>query len=158
VNHVFYDERYDTCEAVSAWARKTLDNRRGDPRPYLYTGAQLEAAETHDRYWNAAMKEMRETGYIHNHMQMYWGKRILEWSPTPEEAFETVLRLNNRCFLAGRDANSFTNVAWLFGLHDRPWGPRNVFGSVRSMDQNSLRKFDADAYIRAVEQLARAEI
>jgi deoxyribodipyrimidine photo-lyase len=158
VNHVFYDERYDTYEAVPAWARKTLDSRRGDPRPYLYTNAQLEAGETHDRYWNAAVKEMRETGYMHNHMRMYWGKKILEWSPTPEEAFETVLRLNNRYFLDGRDANSFTNVAWLFGLHDRPWGLRNVFGNVRSMGRNSLRKFDADAYVRAVERLARAEI
>jgi len=157
MNHVFYDERYDAYETVPEWARKTLDSRRGDPRPYLYAREQFEAGETHDRYWNAAMKEMRETGYMHNHMRMYWGKKILEWSPSPEEAFETTLRLNNRYFLDGRDANSFTNVAWVFGLHDRPWGPRTVFGNVRSMGQNSLKKFDADAYVRTVEELASAE-
>jgi deoxyribodipyrimidine photo-lyase len=103
------------------------------------------------------MLEMRTTGYMHNHMRMYWGKKILEWSPSPEEAFETALRLNNRYFLDGRDANSFTNVAWVFGLHDRPWGPRNVFGNVRSMGQNSFRKFDAGAYVRTVETLALEE-
>jgi deoxyribodipyrimidine photo-lyase len=157
MNHVFYDERYDAYEAVPEWARKTLDSRRGDPRPYLYAREQFEAGDTHDRYWNAAMKEMRETGYMHNHMRMYWGKKILEWSPSPEEAFETTLRLNNRYFLDGRDANSFTNVAWVFGLHDRPWGPRTVFGNVRSMGQNSLKKFDADAYVQTVEELAAAE-
>ena len=154
MNHVFYDERYDAYETVPDWARRTLDSRRGDRRPHLYMREQLEAGETHDRYWNAAMLEMRATGYMHNHMRMYWGKKILEWSPSPEAAFETTLRLNNRYFLDGRDANSFTNVAWLFGLHDRPWGPRTVFGNVRSMGQNSLRKFDADAYVRAVEALA----
>jgi deoxyribodipyrimidine photo-lyase len=157
MNHVFYDKRYDAYETVPQWARKTLDSRRTDQRPYLYTRGQLEGGETHDRYWNAAMLEMRTTGYMHNHMRMYWGKKILEWSPSPEEAFETTLRLNNRYFLDGRDANSFTNVAWVFGLHDRPWGPRNVFGNVRSMGQNTFRKFDADAYVRTVETLAFEE-
>jgi deoxyribodipyrimidine photo-lyase len=157
MNHVFYDECYDTYETVPEWARRTLNSRRTDQRPYLYTREQLEGGETHDRYWNAAMLEMRATGYMHNHMRMYWGKKILEWSPSPEEAFETTLRLNNRYFLDGRDANSFTNVAWVFGLHDRPWGPRNVFGNVRSMGQNTLRKFDADAYVRTVETLALEE-
>jgi deoxyribodipyrimidine photo-lyase len=157
MNHVYYDVHYDAYETVPEWARKTLDSRRGDERPYLYTREQFEAGATHDRYWNAAMKEMRETGYMHNHMRMYWGKKILEWSASPEEAFETTLRLNNRYFLDGRDANSFTNVGWVFGLHDRPWGPRNVFGNVRSMGQNTLRKFDADAYVRTVEALAAGE-
>ena len=82
---------------------------------------------------------------------------MLEWSPSPEQAFETTLRLNNRYFLDGRDANSFTNVAWVFGWHDRLWGPRNVFGNVRSVGQNSLKKFDANAYVRTVEELASGE-
>lgn len=158
MNHAFYDERYDAYETVPEWARRTLDSRRGDRRPHFYTRAQFEAGETHDRYWNAAMLEMRATGYMHNHMRMYWGKKILEWSASPEEAFETTLRLNNRYFLDGRDANSYTNVAWLFGLHDRPWGPRPVFGNVRSMGQNTLKKFDADAYVRTVERLAAEEV
>ena len=95
-------------------------------RPYLYTRAQLEAAETHDPYWNAAMREMRHTGDMHNYMRMYWGKKILEWSATPEEAFAAALAINNRYFLDGRDANSFPNIAWVFGQHDRPWGERPI--------------------------------
>ncbi|MFC7554591.1 deoxyribodipyrimidine photo-lyase [Pseudoroseomonas wenyumeiae] len=122
-NHLHYEPRYDEyAAAVPAWARKTLDARRGDQRPFLYSPEQFELGLTHDRYWNAAMTEMRETGYMHNHMRMYWGKKIVEWSASPEEAWDTALRLNNRYFLDGRDANSFTNVGWLFGLHDRPWG------------------------------------
>lgn len=157
MNHVFYEPAYDRYEAVPAWARRTLDAHRADPRPYLYSREELEQGLTHDRYWNAAMMEMRETGYMHNHMRMYWGKKILEWSPTPEEAWDRTLRLNNRYFLDGRDANSFTNVGWVFGLHDRPWGPRPAYGNVRSMGQASLKKFDADAYVRTVERLAAAE-
>ena len=103
------------------------------------------------------MKEMRETGYMHNHMRMYWGKKVLEWSASPEAAFKTTLRINNRFFLDGRDANSFTNVAWVFGLHDRPWGRLPVFGTVRYLGPNTLRRFDAEGYIRAVDELAGRE-
>jgi deoxyribodipyrimidine photo-lyase len=104
MNHIFYDERYDSYAAVPDWARRTLNAHRNDPRPHLYHYDAFERGETHDPYWNAAMLEMRATGYMHNHMRMYWGKKILEWSPSPEEAFETTLRLNNRFFIDGRDA------------------------------------------------------
>ena len=157
MNHVFYTSNYDDYACAPDWSRKTLDAHRGDARPYLYTREQFEAAETHDKYWNAAMTEMRETGYMHNHMRMYWGKKIVEWSASPEEAWDTALRLNNRYFLDGRDANSYTNIGWLFGLHDRPWGTRPVYGTVRSMGQASLKKFDADGYLRDVARLAAAE-
>jgi deoxyribodipyrimidine photo-lyase len=157
-NHLHYEPRYDEyAAAVPAWARKTLAAHRADPRPFLYSPEQFELGLTHDRYWNAAMMEMRETGYMHNHMRMYWGKKIVEWSASPEEAWDTALRLNNRYFIDGRDANSFTNVGWLFGLHDRPWGPRPVYGNVRSMGPASLKKFDADGYVREVARLAAAE-
>jgi deoxyribodipyrimidine photo-lyase len=157
MNHCFYAPAYDRYEALPDWARRTLAAHAGDPRPHLYTRAQFEAGETHDRYWNAAMREMTATGYMHNHLRMYWGKKILHWSPGPEEAFETALALNNRWFLDGRDPNSFTNVGWLFGLHDRPWGPQPVFGTVRSMGPNTFRKFDADAYVAEVDRLASEE-
>jgi len=157
MNHAFYEPGYDTYDVLPDWARKTLAAHAADPRPHLYTRAQFEAAETHDPYWNAAMREMRATGYMHNHLRMYWGKKILHWSATPQEAFETILALNNRWFLDGRDANSFTNVGWIFGLHDRPWGPQPVFGTVRSMGANTFKKFDADAYVRQVTWLEAAE-
>ncbi|WMT57020.1 deoxyribodipyrimidine photo-lyase [Truepera radiovictrix] len=157
MNFVFYEPHYDRYDALPAWARKTLDEHRGDAREHLYTREQLEAAETHDPYWNAAMKEMLHTGYMHNYMRMYWGKKILEWSPSPEEAFETALHLNNRYFLDGRDANSYANVAWVFGQHDRPWAERAVCGKVRYLSAGGLeRKADPKAYVRKVEELIGA--
>ena len=157
MNHVFYQPDYDDLGGVPDWCRKALDGAKGDERPHLYTREQFEAGETADRYWNAAMQEMRETGYMHNHMRMYWGKKIVQWSKSPEEAWDITIRLNNKYFIDGRDANSFTNVGWLFGLHDRPWGRQPVFGTVRSMSEASLKKFDADGYVRDVAKLAAAE-
>jgi len=125
----------------------TLDEHRQDERPQRYTAAELEAAETRDPYWNAAMLEMLKTGYMHNQMRMYWGKKILEWSNTPAYAFRTALHLNNKYFLDGRDPDSHANVAWIFGLHDQAWQERPVFGKVRYMNSKGLqRKFDIDAY------------
>ncbi|KQQ81909.1 deoxyribodipyrimidine photo-lyase [Aureimonas sp. Leaf324] len=157
INHVFYEEKYDDYACLPDWCRKTLGEHAEDKREHVYSESQLAAGETHDHYWNAAMREMRETGYMHNQLRMYWGKKILEWSASPEEAFARTLRLNNRYFLDGRDANSFTNVAWLFGLHDRPWGRRPVFGSIRYLGPATLKKFDADAYVATVDKLAKAE-
>lgn len=157
-NFTWHVEDYDRFSALPGWARATLSAHAGDPRPALYGIAELEAADTHDPAWNAAMREMRETGYMHNYMRMYWGKKILEWSRSPEEAFATALRLDNRWFLDGRDPNGYAGVAWCFGLHDRPWPERPVFGKVRSMTAAGLaRKFDVGAYIRRVDALLRAE-
>jgi deoxyribodipyrimidine photo-lyase len=157
VNHVhFRPDTYDRYECLPEWARESLAEHADDERPHTYSEAELEAGETHDPYWNAAMTEMRATGYMHNYMRMYWGKKILEWSPDPRTAFERTLRLNNRYFLDGRDPNSFANVAWIFGLHDRGWKERPVYGKVRYMSQGGLeRKADPDAYVEKVERLAR---
>ncbi|WP_309645994.1 deoxyribodipyrimidine photolyase, partial [Phenylobacterium sp.] len=157
MNHALYEPAYDQYDSLPNWARETLEAQAAKPRPYLYTRAQFEAGQTHDRYWNAAQREMVATGYMHNQMRMYWGKKILEWSASPREAWDTMLALNNRYFLDGRDGNSYTNVGWIFGLHDRPWGPQPVFGTVRSMGQNTFKKFDADAYVLDVHRLAAAE-
>ena len=158
VNFVHYNDRYDRYDALPAWARSSLEAHRGDRRAHGYSRSQLERARTHDRYWNAAMREMVHTGYMHNHMRMYWAKKILEWSPSPEEAYATTLELNNRYFLDGRDPSSYANVGWTFGLHDRPWPERPVFGKVRSMMASGLeRKFDMAAYLAAVDRLVAAE-
>lgn len=151
-------EDYDRYDCIPAWAQATLEAHKHDARPAVYDRAQLLAAETHDPYWNAAMREMRETGYMHNHMRMYWGKKILEWTPEPREAYETALSLNNTLFLDGRDANSFSNIAWVFGMHDRPWPAQPVFGNVRSMMVSGLkRKTDPEAYVAGVADLVEAE-
>ncbi len=151
-NYVYYAPDYDRYDALPGWARSTLARHRTDLRPALYTAEELAPAQTHDPYWNAAMIEMRETGFMHNYMRMYWGKKVLEWSRSPEEAFDTLLTLNDRYFLDGRDPASYANVGWIFGLHDRPWKERPVFGTVRYMAASGLeRKFDMAAYLRRVE-------
>jgi deoxyribodipyrimidine photo-lyase len=155
INFVEYEPDYDRYSCLPDWARRTLEEHRADPRPHLYSEAELEAAETHDPYWNAAMREMRLTGYMHNHMRMYWGKKIIEWGPTPEQAFATALALNNRYFLCGRDANSYANVAWCFGLHDRPWPERPIFGKVRAMTARGLeRKTNIEGYVERIGRVA----
>jgi deoxyribodipyrimidine photo-lyase len=157
-NFVHFTRRYDTYGGLPKWARASLAAHRTDARPVVYRRTTLEQARTHDPYWNAAMREMRHTGFMHNYMRMYWGKKILEWSRTPEAAFKTALYLNNRYFLDGRDPNSFAGVGWCFGLHDRPWTERPIFGMVRYMNDKGLRrKFDMDRYVEGVDALVRAE-
>jgi deoxyribodipyrimidine photo-lyase len=153
-NFVWHVPSYDRYDSLPAWAQRSLDAHRDDPRPRTYSLEELEAGETHDLYFNAAIREMRTTGYMHNYMRMYWGKKILECSATPEGAFETALKLNNRHFLCGRGPNAFANVAWIFGQHDRPWKDRPIFGQVRYMNDKGLeRKFDIQAYVRWSERL-----
>jgi len=158
MNFVHYNPRYDSLDAVPDWARRTLKEHGKDSREYRYSRSDLEKARTHDPYWNAAQKEMVLTGKMHNYMRMYWGKKILEWTPTPEEAFRVALYLNNRYELDGRDPNGFTGVAWCFGKHDRPWTERKIFGKVRYMNAAGLeRKFDIGAYVRKVDTLKAAD-
>jgi len=147
INYVFYNPEYDSFEGLPGWARKTLREHTADNRDYIYALEDLENAVTHDDYWNAAQKEMVTTGKMHGYMRMYWGKKILEWSTEPEEAYRTALYLNNKYELDGRDPNGFAGVAWCFGKHDRPWATRPIFGNIRFMSSGGLRrKFDADRY------------
>jgi deoxyribodipyrimidine photo-lyase len=151
INYVSYNPSYDSYKGLPDWAKTTLAEHAGDRREYIYTFAEFEGASTHDPYWNAAQLEMVSTGKMHGYMRMYWGKKILEWSETPETAFETALALNNRYELDGRDPNGYTGVAWCFGKHDRAWAERPIFGKVRYMNAAGLRrKFDADAYVEKV--------
>jgi deoxyribodipyrimidine photo-lyase len=157
MNFVHFNAHYDSYEALPEWAKKTLETHKKDRREYLYSPNELEHAQTHDSYWNAAQKEMVATGKMHNYMRMYWGKKILEWSPTPEEAFGIALNLNNKYEMDGRDPNAFAGVAWCFGKHDRPWPERPIFGKVRYMNDRGLRrKFDIEGYVRRVESLPQA--
>ena len=154
VNYVHFTKDYDSYKSIPEWAKKTLQNHRDDHRDHIYTLSQLENAETHDPYWNASMNEMKYTGYMHNYMRMYWGKKILEWTNTPEYGFETTLYINNKYFLDGRDCNSYTNISWIYGTHDHGWPERPVYGKVRSMMVSGLkRKFNPDAYVEKVNQL-----
>jgi deoxyribodipyrimidine photo-lyase len=156
VNFCHYTPDYDRFSCLPDWAKQTLKEHEKDERDPIYTREQFENAETHDEYWNAAMNEMRCTGYMHNYMRMYWGKKILEWSASPEEAYDTTLYLNNKYFVDGRDPNSYANVAWVFGQHDRGWQERDVFGKVRYMSAGGLeRKTQPKEYVEKVEKLIR---
>jgi len=149
INFVHYNQEYDSFKGLPNWAKLTLSEHQDDPREYLYRREDLEQARTHDLYWNAAQREMVATGKMHGYMRMYWGKKILEWTKTPQAAYETTLYLNNKYELDGRDPNGFAGVAWCFGKHDRPWGRRSIFGNVRYMSADGLkRKFDVEKYAR----------
>ena len=148
-NFVFYNQLYDSFEGLPRWAKIILSEHNGDQREYTYSIDELERAVTHDPYWNAAQREMVVTGKMHGYMRMYWGKKIIEWSSTPVEAFQRCLYLNNKYELDGRDPNGFAGVAWCFGKHDRPWAGRPVFGNIRYMSAEGLRrKFDVDKYAK----------
>ncbi len=154
INFCAFGDDYDQYSAIPNFAKNTLDKHKDDDRPHRYTAQQLEDAQTHDPYWNAAMREMRYTGYMHNYMRMYWGKKIIEWTNTPQYAFKTALHLNDKYFLDGRDPNSYTGVSWCFGTHDRGWTEREIFGTVRYMNANGLkRKADPEAYVEKVDEL-----
>jgi deoxyribodipyrimidine photo-lyase len=137
------------------WAKASLAKHAGDRRAHLYTVEQFEAADTHDELWNAAQTELTATGRMHNYLRMLWGKKVLEWSETPEEAYRTLEYLNNKYAVDGRDPNSYTGILWCFGLFDRPWPPdRPVTGSVRYMSSdNTARKFKLDGYFRYVRRV-----
>lgn len=156
-NFCFYTPDYDRFDCFPAWARETLDRHRLDPRHYLYGLRQFEGAATHDPLWNAAQTEMVGTGKIHGYLRMYWAKKILEWSASPEEALETAICLNDRYELDGRDPNGYAGIAWsIGGVHDRPWPERPVYGKIRSMTlQGCRKKFDVDAYVRMVMEGGR---
>ena len=127
-----------------------------DARPEHYTPAQFEKAETHDPLWNAAQKELLLRGKIHGYYRMYWGKKIIEWSPTYEQALRVMIHLHDVYALDGRDPNTYTNILWCFGLHDRPWTERPIFGQLRYMSFDGMkRKTDIDAYIKEITYLER---
>jgi len=154
-NFAWYNDHYDRFEGFPDWAQKTLNEHRGDQRDYEYHIEDWEAAETHDELWNAAQREMMVTGKMHGFMRMYWAKKILEWSHSPEEAIANAITLNDKYELDGRDPNGYAGIAWSIGgvhdrVHDRAWTERPVYGKIRYMNENGCRrKFDVDAYIAA---------
>jgi deoxyribodipyrimidine photo-lyase len=141
---------YDKYASLPEWALKTLGSHRNDTRPYLYGLIQFERFQTHDPLWNAAQRELVETGRMHNYLRMLWGKKILEWSKTPETALDIMIELNNKYALDGRDPNSYSGIFWVLGRYDRAWGPeRSVFGKIRYMSsKNTVRKVKAKTYLK----------
>jgi deoxyribodipyrimidine photo-lyase len=145
---------YDQYESLPAWAQETLSHHRNDPRPHLYRLDQFEHAYTHDPIWNAAQRQLRQEGRLHNYLRMLWGKKILEWTRSPEEALDIMIHLNNKYALDGRNPNSYSGIFWIFGRYDRPWAPeRAVFGKIRYMSSESARrKLRMSQYLRTYQE------
>lgn len=148
-NYVYYTNGYDTFEGAHAWAKETLNQHRSDPREYTYTYAEFAESRTHDPLWNAMQRQLVLEGKMHGWCRMYWAKKILEWTKSPEEAISVALRLNDYYELDGRDSNGVVGVMWsVAGVHDRAWTERPVFGKIRFMNfAGAKRKFDVNAYI-----------
>jgi deoxyribodipyrimidine photo-lyase len=148
-NYVYYTKDHATLAGAHPWAQATLHEHRHDPREYIYSLADLEAGKTHDPLWNAMQRQMVEEGKMHGWCRMYWAKKILEWTDTPEQAITFALTLNDRYELDGRDSNGVVGVMWsIAGVHDRAWTERPIFGKIRYMNFNGAkRKFDVAAYI-----------
>ena len=148
-NFCYYNKNYDNFSCLADWAKTTLNDHRNDKRDFLYKLDAFENSDTHDDLWNAAQNQMKLNGKMHGYMRMYWAKKILEWTKSPEEAFQIAIELNDKYELDGRDPNGYTGVAWsIGGIHDRPWFERPVFGKIRYMNYNGCkRKFDVKKYI-----------
>jgi deoxyribodipyrimidine photo-lyase len=141
LNYCAHERDYMSFASLPNWAQRTLHLHRGDARAAIYTRAELEGAKTHDALWNAAQRELVQDGRMHNYLRMLWGKKILEWSRSPEEALASTLYLNDRYALDGRDPNSYSGILWCYGRYDRAWGPeRAIFGSVRYMSSANAEK------------------
>ncbi|XP_034412419.1 deoxyribodipyrimidine photo-lyase isoform X2 [Cyclopterus lumpus] len=149
-NFCFYNKKYDSVEGAYEWAQKTLKDHAKDKRAYLYTREQLEKATTHDKLWNGAQYQMVTEGKMHGFLRMYWAKKILEWTTSPEEALSIALYLNDRYELDGQDPNGFVGCMWsICGIHDQGWKEREVFGKIRFMNyKGCLRKFDVAGFER----------
>jgi len=147
---------YDRYESLPDWSGKTLKKHARDKRKYVYSLEQFETAATHDRLWNAAQTQLVREGRLHNYLRMLWGKKILEWSPTPEKALEIMIHLNNKYGLDGRNPNSYSGIFWILGRYDRAWGPeRPIFGTIRYMSSaNTARKVSVQNYVRKYSQAA----
>jgi deoxyribodipyrimidine photo-lyase len=148
-NFCFYNDNYDNFSGFPEWARTSLNARRRDEREYVYSLEDFDRARTHDDAWNAAQREMVLTGKMHGYMRMYWAKKILEWTASPEQALEIAIYLNDRYELDGRDPNGYVGIAWsIGGVHDRAWKERPVFGKIRYMSRGGLKsKFPVEDYV-----------
>jgi deoxyribodipyrimidine photo-lyase len=150
-NFARFSDDPESLANLPDWAQKTLNLHATDKREPVYSREQFEKAQTHDALWNAAQKEMLFRGKIHGYYRMYWGKKIIEWSASCQDALETMIYLHDRYALDGRDPATYTNILWCFGMHDRPWTERPVFGMIRWMSLDGMkRKTDVDSYLREI--------
>jgi len=140
INFALRNDKYDAYEGLPRWARDTLRAHADDARQWTYTKEEFERGKTHDKLWNAAQRELVSTGKQHNYLRMYWGKKILEWTASPEEAWRIAIALNNKYSLDGRNMVSLTGVGWCFGLHDREFHDVSITGTIRRFSEGGMKK------------------
>ncbi len=149
-NFCFYEKNYDNIRGFQDWAFNTLKIHAMDIREYIYSLEEFENGQTHDALWNAAQMQMVKTAKMHGYLRMYWAKKIFEWTETPELAMDIAIYLNNKYELDGRDPNGYTGIAWsIGGVHDRAWKERKIFGKIRYMSYNGMKKkFNVKQYVK----------
>ena len=155
-NFARFSEDLTSLDNLPEWASNALSRHAADQRDPSYTREQLETARTYDDLWNATQRELLLRGKIHGYYRMYWGKKIVEWSRTYKDALDAMIYLDDRYALDGRDPNTYANILWCLGLHDRPFFERPIFGQIRYMSRDGMRrKTNVDAYLREIDDLAR---
>lgn len=149
-NFCYFNKNYNSFEGFPSWAKSSLNEHRKDEREFVYSLEEFEQAKTHEDLWNAAQKELIITGKMHGFMRMYWAKKILEWSKSPEDAITIAIYINDKYELDGRDPNGYTGIAWsIGGVHDRAWFERPIYGKIRYMNRNGAKnKFNIESYIK----------
>ncbi len=158
-NFTKFNLQYNSLESLPSWVQKTMREHIDDNRAPIYSLEQLEHGKTYDELWNAAQREMVETGEMHNYVRMLWGKNVIGWTRNYEEAFAILEHLNNKYCLDGRNPNSYAGILWCFGKHDRPWMERPVFGTIRYMTSGSTgKKFDSKKYIEWTKTLSQGKL
>lgn len=148
-NFCFYNKDFDKLDGIADWTKQNFSSHREDFRQYIYDLETFEKAQTHEKLWNACQRQLLTEGKIHGYLRMYWGKKILEWSASPEEAVKIAVYLNDKYAIDGIDPNGYVGILWsIGGVHDRAFFTREIFGKIRYMNENGCRKkFDVDKYI-----------
>uniref|UniRef100_A0A1B6H369 Deoxyribodipyrimidine photo-lyase n=1 Tax=Cuerna arida TaxID=1464854 RepID=A0A1B6H369_9HEMI len=148
-NFCFYNKKYDSIDGAYDWAKKTLNDHKKDKRTYVYTRSELEESKTHDDLWNSAQIQLVRDGKMHGFLRMYWAKKILEWTASPEEALASAIYLNDRYSMDGRDPSGYVGCMWsICGIHDQGWREREIFGKIRYMNyEGCKRKFNVSAFV-----------
>ena len=149
-NYCRHVPEHATLRAVPPWALETLRRHESDPRKSLPFIEDLECSRTGDALWDAAQASLRIHGELHNNVRMTWGKALVGWTSTAEEALTRLIDLNHRYALDGRDPGSYGGILWCLGQFDRPFSPeRSILGSVRARDTGHHgSRLDVAAYSR----------
>jgi deoxyribodipyrimidine photo-lyase len=132
-------ERFDR---VPGWARRELAEHAADPRPELESLQALVEGETRDETWNAAQKQYLLDGWMHNNLRMYWAKRLIAMTESPEAGWATACYLNDRLSLDGRDPSTYGNLAWAFGDAQPGYRRNPIYGLVPLRTDAHYRKQD----------------